>query len=525
MKDILQTILSVFKIKYLSYIVFLLNLTNMIMGLFYIIFQSSIIIWNVYGILILVNLILNFILIFVTKKNIEKATKLCGRINFLCYFYLIITAISPLLILLGNFLISVSYSNSTILNIVFYLMVYSGFFGILTLGTIISYIDIKNLNNREYWKNNEVKKLKNLPSLKRRLLKTGFGIFGLFSLILGSYIAYNLVFVPYSDYTGWWIGIIFYQFSLSLFVILLSSTFIFLLLINRKKYPYYFYSFGIFGLILSSIFLLPLISIPYISFQANQEFTQAFGVDWESKIDPSMERFFQVNPYSITEYFLGNHPKECNIDINIPFYSNKSEGITLHYDAYYPKTSGSLLPGNNSVIINIHGGAWTIGDKGPSNMLQVNKYFAAQGYVVFDIQYGLKEGEFLIIPTPDQVGGNFTINDQLRHIGNFTKYLNTSFFKNRYNLNLNSVFITGNSAGGHLSLASALLIDNGTYTDIFNSALNIKGIIPVYPADPPESIISGSEKFRNPENYFITSNSPPCLMFQGTKDFTLIESK
>jgi acetyl esterase/lipase len=83
----------------------------------------------------------------------------------------------------------------------------------------------------------------------------------------------------------------------------------------------------------------------------------------------------------------------------------------------------------------------------------------------------------------------------------------------------------GNSAGGHLSLATALLIDNGSYTDLFGSHLNIKGIIPLYPGNPSENLIAGRDEFRNPENYFITSESPPCLMFQGTKDFCLLETE
>jgi dienelactone hydrolase len=426
--------------------------------------------------------------------------------------------------LFGNILISVTYSNEILATIGYNFIVYLGFFGILGIGLLISYLDIKYLKNIDLWKESSEQTTYNKPSLKSRIIKAILVVFGLLTFGLSAYVAYVLVFSSVDDYIGWWIGIIFFPFTTFLSFILLSTTIIFLIILNRHKRPYLFYGVLVFGLILSSVFLFPLLSTPYTSFQAEKNFSQAFGENWRSKINPSIGMYFQTTPFTITELFLGNHPKDCFIDKDITFYSNSTEGISLAFDAYYPKPSGSSLPGNNSVIINIHGGAWTIGDKGPSNMLQVNKYFAAQGYVVFDIQYGLKEGKFSIIPTPEGVGGNFTIDDQLRQIGNFTKQLNTTKFS-KYNLNLNSVFITGNSAGGHLSLATALLINSGNYAYLFGSHLKIKGIIPVYPADPPESIIKGREKFRNPENYFIDSNSPPCLLFQGTIYICVFETK
>ena len=82
--------------------------------------------------------------------------------------------------------------------------------------------------------------------------------------------------------------------------------------------------------------------------------------------------------------------------------------------------------------------------------MQMNKYFASQGYIVFDIQYGLhrpdrKEDAL----TPINVLGDFNIDDMVRQIGEFTKYL--EFNADKYNANLDSVFISGGSAGGHLS--------------------------------------------------------------------------
>jgi len=53
--------------------------------------------------------------------------------------------------------------------------------------------------------------------------------------------------------------------------------------------------------------------------------------------------------------------------------------------------AGRIYQEWGSALIRIHGGAWVGGDKGFANMMQVNKYFAAQGYTVFDVQYGLTD--------------------------------------------------------------------------------------------------------------------------------------
>ena len=121
-----------------------------------------------------------------------------------------------------------------------------------------------------------------------------------------------------------------------------------------------------------------------------------------------------------------------------------------------------------------------------------NKYFASQGYVVYDIQYGLYDepgdGGLMGMLSPNEVLGNFNITDMVRHIGNFTQYISKS--SNPYSAaelsgNLSSVFIHGGSAGGHLTCATALTIWSNNYTNYFGSSLSIKGYIPVYPANNP----------------------------------------
>ena len=118
----------------------------------------------------------------------------------------------------------------------------------------------------------------------------------------------------------------------------------------------------------------------------------------------------------------------------------------------YPPITESVLPGQNSTIIRIHGGGWTTGNKGLDNMMQMNKYFAAQGYCVFDIQYGLNNESSILASlkfiTPLNVQGNFSINDMVSQIGSFCQFL--TVHQADYGVNLSSVFILGGVGWGQL---------------------------------------------------------------------------
>jgi acetyl esterase/lipase len=220
-----------------------------------------------------------------------------------------------------------------------------------------------------------------------------------------------------------------------------------------------------------------------------------------------------TQPYSISNYFLGIPPKNCIIAKDILYYNE--EGIQLYFDAYIPPKDN--LPGNNSVIISIHGGGWSAADKGFTNKIQFNKYFAAQGYVVFDIQYGLDDINPFALYTPSFVKGNFTLDDMIRHIGVFTKYI--ANHSATYNANLDSVFITGGSSGGNLVCAVGLSYYNTSFSSFFSPKLNIKGIIPFYPANGIANRIGiyGSPELNQPIS-MVNENSPPCLLFHGTSD-------
>jgi len=287
----------------------------------------------------------------------------------------------------------------------------------------------------------------------------------------------------------------------------------------------------IFGFSLALLNSLPLISTPFSIQNAENEFNLAYGSDWRSTIPNQVESYMSPTQFNLYGYFLGFPIKDCNVDVDVLYYEN--DGLRLYFDAYYPKGDGSKLPGNNSVIIKIHGGSWQYGDKSLGNVLVLNKYLAAQGYVVFDIQYGLLDaGGSSFIPTPDYVRGNVTLSDMIYQIGNFTKRLENEYAP-IYKANLNSVFIMGGSAGGHLTAVCGLGYNDPYFAGNFSNALNIKGIVPIYPPnfatryfdDEPLTRLIPGDPLSNPTAYakFTPSNladagDPPALIFQGLRD-------
>lgn len=304
----------------------------------------------------------------------------------------------------------------------------------------------------------------------------------------------------------------------------------FLQRMGKKNQTRTLISIAIIGFIISSLSFLPLASTPIFIQTAGKEFDRAFnpefGGDWRNSIDSIVEdTYFSPSPFELAEYFLGPANPQCRTFSDILYFngslSNYSQdsAIELYFDAFLPPENVPGLPGQNSTLIRIHGVGWTIGDKGNQNMNMMNRYFAAQGYCVFDIQYGLNNVSDLFsnLPgEPEYVKGNFTIDDMMRHIGNFTKYLERNAAE--YGANLDSVFVSGGSAGGQLACATALSLHHNNYS-VFSSAFTIKGLIPFYPANNPQFEFSRTSRpeWVNPD-LLVDNSSPPCLIFQGDKD-------
>jgi len=468
--------------------------------------------WDIAGIIYLITLFNNILLVFLSSIKLNKQNKLGGRLNLWGYFFLILVILAMLGMFLGNFLYSVTYPPDFGANLGVFALIYLSYFGLLAFGLFFAYLNIKHIKNSEVWEPKMGE-----STLIKKLIKIFAAIICGVILFIGIDFALLTLFGTIFSFgeLNATLGMFVAQMDLFFVFLNLSITVILLKLIDKQRSPHGFYAVGIVGLVISGILMAPLCVTPYSIDLAESDFATAFGSNWRDNIPNNIENeFFLKTQFSIPEYFLGMVSDQYRVNANIQFYD--AEGIQLYFDVYMPLVDGSTLPGNNSVMIRIHGGGWTAGDKGLANMMQMNKYFAAQGYIVFDIQYGLHDEGDQILLTPEYVRGNFTVDDMVRHIGNFTKYL--ALHAGEYNANLDSVFVSGGSAGGHLACAVGLGIASGNYSSTFGDNMTIKGLIPFYPGNGHPTRFGGSVELINPDDYLVNASSPPCLIFQGVED-------
>ncbi|MHA1147898.1 MAG: hypothetical protein ACTSR8_06600 [Promethearchaeota archaeon] len=513
--NILKNLNNYLNPKNSSLIALPLNLASIVFGILFIAIGDYNIFWDLFGVILLATIFNNLLLMHLAGSKINNVNRLGRIMNRLIYINLIFTVIAFIGILTGNFIISAIYSNN---NAGIYSLVYLWYFGFMISGFLFALIIFKSIDKDNLWsvENNGKTVIKAKSSNKLRIPKLLlkiicsltflFGLYSALAILLGLYID---IFVLTTAISGM-LGIYF-----SIFIF--TNTLILLKLVNKEKKPKKYKKIAIIGFFCSFILLIPLFATPSAYYIAERNFSLAFGNDWREKIPDEIEQnYFLQSPFSTPQYILGIPPKECEIEKDIKFYED--DDIKLFFDVYMPLDDPKDLPGEGSMLIRLHGGGWVMNDKGAGNMLQMNKYFAAQGYIVFDIQYLQYDIGYSMPNTPEYLIGDYTLDEIVASLGFFTKYI--AEHSENYDVNLDSVFVSGGSAGGHLTCALALGIASGKYNNLFGTNLTIKGLIPYYPANGMMKYFGiqvEDKDLANPEN-LIDKNSPPCLIFQGTHD-------
>jgi acetyl esterase/lipase len=263
------------------------------------------------------------------------------------------------------------------------------------------------------------------------------------------------------------------------------------------------------------VFMLPLILTPISIANAEVEFSRAFGSNWRDQLGDKTQ--FRQQRLQLPAYFLGIEPERPVIHEHILFYQGTQgvdEGLSLFYDAFLPP------PGEQrAAIIRIHGGAWVTGNKGRGHRLQLSKFLASRGYVVFDIQYGLNSTAKIAryFNPPGYLRGDYSVDDMVRHVGIFTSYIADK--ADYYQFDTERVIVSGGSAGGQLAIAAGLAMSGGHYADWFSPDLIVLGIVPMYPGNgiAGEWGITGAMELMDP-GLLVEEVSPPVLIFQGTHD-------
>ena len=188
-------------------------------------------------------------------------------------------------------------------------------------------------------------------------------------------------------------------------------------------------------------------------------------------------------------------------------------------DVYLPEGRTDT---STKIIIMVHGGAWTEGDKGDFNDAVTVLQSQLDNFALFNINYRL------LTQANDTIWENMW-PAQIDDVNNAFDYIVAN--AGEYHVNANEIVIAGASAGAHLALLEGYqhrtdhrikaVIDLFGPTDmkaLYNSMANVvfRSYIQLFMSGTPET---------NPDNYynasplfFVSSNSPSTQIFHGTAD-------
>ncbi|MDC6157437.1 alpha/beta hydrolase [Bacillus albus] len=129
---------------------------------------------------------------------------------------------------------------------------------------------------------------------------------------------------------------------------------------------------------------------------------------------------------------------------NLDYYGDKSEDHLL--DVYYPKDTEKPLP----AIISIHGGGWVYGNKE-----------AYQFYCMNLAQYG-----FTVVNFNYRLAPKYKFPAALEDVNSVFHWVKNNSTK--FHMDLNNLFIVGDSAGAQIASQYAAILTNLKYAKLFD---------------------------------------------------------
>jgi acetyl esterase/lipase len=257
---------------------------------------------------------------------------------------------------------------------------------------------------------------------------------------------------------------------------------------------------------------LPLAHFPAADRRFDAAMRRALGEDYASRVPPEALAAMRPRRLVLADIVRGLPAREARVTRGVRFASPAGEPLVM--DITRP-----LARGVYPAIVEIYGGAWRSGT--PAQAALFDRHMAAQGYVVFAIDYRH-------VP-------RFRFPAQLEDVRTALAFVREHAAE--YEADASRVALLGRSAGGHLALLAAY--EPGP--------LRVRGVVAYYPpidlaegyADPPRpdpidvrSVLRaflGGPPEAFPDLYRAASpihhvrpGLPPTLVLQGSRDHLVI---
>ena len=190
---------------------------------------------------------------------------------------------------------------------------------------------------------------------------------------------------------------------------------------------------------------------------AETALSDALGENYQDVLDARPTPAELATPWRSLVYPFRNRRDDVVVERDIAYNDHGKRGFL---DIYRPASGAHDAP----VLLQVHGGGWTIGKKEEQGLPLMN-HLAAKGWVCVAINYRLAPRDAFPAHVIDVKQAIAWIRE---HIG-------------AYGGNPSYVAITGGSAGGHLSSLAALTADDPTWQPGFEDAdTSVQCAVPHY---------------------------------------------
>jgi acetyl esterase/lipase len=192
----------------------------------------------------------------------------------------------------------------------------------------------------------------------------------------------------------------------------------------------------------------------------------------------------------------------------------KVGNLELSVDMFY--TAASQQNSNNTAIAFFHGGGWVFGN--PSEFYEASRRYARKGFITFSFQYRLSRNADGTYPHPE-----ITPVESTKDARSAIRWLreNAGMLK----INPDKIVVGGQSAGGQLALATALLdsineiSDNMKISPVPNALLLFSSNVNTL--EPWIDMLLGTRRneiWSISPYHNLKKNMPPAIAFNGDQD-------